>query len=59
MIKRELSSGGFHEARHWTDVVLLWNRDDPAFVYPGDINDPDLYYRLPDPWVLSFLRLRS
>ena len=51
-------SGGFHEARHWADAVLLRNRDGPAFVHPGDDHDPDLHYRLSDFGVFSFLRLK-
>lgn len=28
-----------------------------SFVYSGDVVYADLYYRMPDPWVLSVLRM--
>ena len=52
-------SGGCHEACSGAYAFLFWNRNDASFVYSGDVVYADLYYRMPDPWVLSVLRMRS
>lgn len=46
-----------YEASHRTDAVLFWNGDDPASVYSGDIDNPDIYSGVPGAGISSVLLL--
>ena len=52
-------SGGCHEACSGAYAFLLWDRNDASFVYSGNTVYADLYHRMPDSGLLSFLRMRS